>query len=176
MPRRKKDSQSVLKSQSSNPKDEQENTLNSNLSNISQTISLISNSTNSKLTKPKIEKARSILKYAKVLQSLIILFQTEELLKSNNKVKKTYKKSKTSNNMIIEDDDEQNTISGSFTFGTSNNNNSISEINNKINKLNCYDEKAKIDYTGINKLMNTESETSKTTEQVNKVMISQDFE
>lgn len=102
-------------------------------------------------TNPKLEKVKTILKYAKALEKLIIMFQTEELLNQDNN----------NDNNIINQLSPIINNSSPKRRGRPKKANNVNNVNNKEvkedeeeNKLiNKFDENVKIDYTGVSELM-----------------------
>ena len=114
-------------------------------------------------TNPKLEKVKTILKYAKALEKLIIMFQSEELLNQNDN----------DNNIINQLSPIINNTSAKRRGrprakalakegepscppkkDNNINNKEVKEDKEEDKLIKKFDEKVKIDYTGISELMN----------------------
>lgn len=109
---------------------------------------------------PKLERIKTILKFSKALEKLILTYQNEELLNSNDNININNDNNINVNNTKRRGRPKINKDTLNINKDNINNKEDNKKENKKeINELiNNFDDKVKIDYTGISTLMNNDIE------------------
>ncbi len=122
---------------------------------------------------PKLERIKTILKFSKALEKLILNFQLEEALDNNNSNSPSISSSiitSTSSSPNPNPNPKRRGRPKKNEVKDNNNNNNDNEVKeekqeqvsfnlfHKLQVINRFDEKAHIDYTGINELMNNNAD------------------